>query len=466
MAAEARRCGVDVPFMRDPELAQDTTPVVDVMIDAVRRVEEAERIEFSYICLLQATSPFVLPEDINRVLDMAISNDADTVLTVYPVGQKHPEIMMTLKQDGEVEWYGTASQRMARRQDLPPVYARSGLVYVIRRNLLMEKRTIYGERIFAVEVDAKRAFSIDAAEDLVVAEALVQNGSIPLVSCESSAIDSGLDAFESNWRKRREKRYVHWTREEPVNQIQLAFRNHWELFSEIMGRTSGEGLRCLEVGCGRGSLSCYFSDNSYECTLLDNAPAAVAQARELFKNLGLSAKFDVGDALAMPYEDASFDVIFSIGLLEHFESIETPLVEQWRVLKPGGHLFVYVVPEKRVLIQEKYEWVNEVLRGCPGLARDGSPAKAPLYRNDLRSVPYVDFLAGLGARTVEASGTYPLPMISHSPGFPFTLLPEECERVLVRQFKEMLVDRRQKTGRHPWLCDEDEGQAFLVWASK
>lgn len=466
MAWEARRCGVDVPFIRNSELALDTTPVVDVLIDAVQRVEEIDSVEFKYICLLQATSPFVVSDDIIRAVTMAFKEVADTVMTVYPVGQKHPEIMLTLKEDGEVQWYGRTRQRMARRQDLPPVYARSGLVYVISRDLLMKERTIYGRRTFAVEVDPMRALSIDVAEDLIFAETLIQNGNITPVATEPVSPISCDGAFESNWRKCRETSYVHWTREEPVNQIQLAFRNHWELFSEIMGRNNGVGLRCLEVGCGRGSLSCYFSDHRYDCTLLDSAPAAIAQARELFKKNGLKATFDIGDALAMPYEDDSFDVIFSIGLFEHFKTIQAPLKEQWRVLKQGGYLLLYIVPNKPVLVQDQNEWVNELLRAHPGMAVSGGSAKAPLYRNDLRSEPYVELLEEWGARKVNASGVYPLPMVSHSPEFPFTLMPETCERVLVKAFREMLAERRRKTGKNPWLCDEEQGQAFLVWAKK
>lgn len=57
-------------------------------------------------------------------------------------------------------------------------------------------------------------------------------------------------------------------------------------------------------------------------------------------------------------------------------------------------------------------------------------------------------------------------MISLSPGFPFTLLPPPCEAELVAEFLQRLAQRRAATGRHPWLCDEDEGQAFLVWGIK
>ena len=63
-----------------------------------------------------------------------------------------------------------------------------------------------------------------------------------------------VEAFDQNWENRSETVYSHWTRETPKNQIQLAFRQHWLTFNEIIGGRVGT-KKCLEVGCGRGSLS-------------------------------------------------------------------------------------------------------------------------------------------------------------------------------------------------------------------
>ena len=63
-------------------------------------------------------------------------------------------------------------------------------------------------------------------------------------------------------------------------------------------------------------------------------------------------------------------------------------------------------------------------------------------------------------------GTYPLPMISHSIEFPFSLMPKESEISLVKKFESDLKKRQQKTGRHPWICEEGYGNAFLIWALK
>ena len=89
-----------------------------------------------------------------------------------------------------------------------------------------------------------------------------------------------------------------------------------------------------------------------------------------------------------------------------------------------------------------------------------------MYRNSIPSVVYENILSGMGLRDIHSAGVYSLPMISTSPEFPFTVMPPECERVLVERFTVMLEERRVRTGVHPWLCEEDYGHAFLVWGMR
>jgi ubiquinone/menaquinone biosynthesis C-methylase UbiE len=273
-------------------------------------------------------------------------------------------------------------------------------------------------------------------------------------------------AFDRSWKQRQETHYTHWTRGEPRNQIQLAFRQHWTLFQELMG-PKFKGRRCLEVGCGRGSISAYFSDAGFDCTLLDLSSAVIETAKSIFEHHGLKAKYDVGDALALPYADRSFDVTVSIGLLEHFEDFERVISEQVRVLDKDGIFLGYVVPELPDNVQKDFHWVNDLIRALiPESERVKAGRKEEIYRSTALSKPYLEVMKKLPLRDLGASGVYPLPMISHSPSFPFTLLNPEAEGVLVRHFSEVLEQRRKETGKHPWLCDENFGQAFLLWGRK
>jgi ubiquinone/menaquinone biosynthesis C-methylase UbiE len=275
-------------------------------------------------------------------------------------------------------------------------------------------------------------------------------------------------AFDSNWQNRYESFYTHWTRGEILNQIQLAFRNHWLLFSELIKKETNHnnGKKVLEIGCGRGSLSCYFSDANYDCTLLDLSENVINIAKEIFSKNNLNANFIVGDANNLNIENDSFDIIFSIGLLEHFEDIVKPLSEQIRVLAKGGIWFGYIVPEYIDNVQKDYEWINDILKGYYQQNKDVNKYKESVYRSDLGSESYVPILEELGLKNIQVSGVYPLPMISHSIDFPFSLMPKDSERSLVNYFEQKLKENGVKTGKHPWLCKEGVGNAFLIWGVK
>ncbi|KLE11783.1 hypothetical protein AF80_00095 [Aliarcobacter butzleri L355] len=275
-------------------------------------------------------------------------------------------------------------------------------------------------------------------------------------------------SFDTNWKNREESLYTHWTRGEVENQIQLAFRNHWTLFSELMKKEPNYngGKRALEIGCGRGSLSCYFSDAGFDCTLVDLSASVINVAKSIFERNNLKANFQVGDANALEIPDNSFDVIYSIGLLEHFEDIEKPLKEQIRVLDKGGIWFGYIVPKYTDNVQKDYEWINDLLKGYHKQTEQVTVNKESVYRSDFGSERYVPILEKLGLKNIQVSGVYPLPMISHSIDFPFSLMSKDSEKALVKHFEKMMEENRAKTGKHPWLCEEGFGNAFLVWGVK
>ncbi len=280
-------------------------------------------------------------------------------------------------------------------------------------------------------------------------------------------VSGDIGTFDRNWRVRGEAFYNHWTRDDPKNQVQLAFKNHWSLFNELMKSYDfNGGKRVLEVGCGRGSLSCYFSDTGFECTLLDLSASVIDIAKRMYFSNDLTAAFLVANVEALPFDENSFDVVFSVGLLEHLIQIELPMAEQVRVLDKGGLFIGYVVPKYLDNIQKDFEWVNNIIKGYAARLDSSGGEKEDVFRSDGGSEAYVPILQKLGLKDVHASGVYPLPMISHSIKFPFTLMPEESESAIVKHFAKMLDDNGKRTGKHPWLCQEGYGQAFIVWGYK
>ena len=96
----------------------------------------------------------------------------------------------------------------------------------------------------------------------------------------------------------------------------------------------------LDVGCGIGGSSRILAkDYNFDVTGITISPQQVKRARELTPE-GVSAKFEVDDAMALSFPDASFDVVWSIEAGPHMPDKAVFARELLRVLKPGGILVV------------------------------------------------------------------------------------------------------------------------------
>jgi SAM-dependent methyltransferase len=102
------------------------------------------------------------------------------------------------------------------------------------------------------------------------------------------------------------------------------------------------GSHWLDVGCGTGALAQTILDvaSPGEVTGIDASPGYAAYAREQVRDP--RAAFPVGDAQALPFEPAAFDVVVSGLMLNFVPEKERAVVEMARVARPGSAVAAYV----------------------------------------------------------------------------------------------------------------------------
>ena len=94
----------------------------------------------------------------------------------------------------------------------------------------------------------------------------------------------------------------------------------------------------LDLGCAGGFMAEAIDDRGATVTGIDPAAEAIAAARAHAQDRQIT--YDVGVGEALPYGDASFDIVVCVDVLEHVKDLGKVLAEVFRVLRPGG-LFLY-----------------------------------------------------------------------------------------------------------------------------
>ena len=173
IAAVSRTLGAEVPFLRPPELAQDSTPTMPVIMHALRWLEDEQGYVPDAVVLLQPTSPLRTTDDITGAIALARERSADSVVSVS-LAWSHPHLMKRIAGDGRLEDFMN-HPKFERRQDLEPVYSLNGAIYLARAAPLMEHQTFYGPSTFAYVMPPERSLDVDTPLDLHLCDLILRD---------------------------------------------------------------------------------------------------------------------------------------------------------------------------------------------------------------------------------------------------------------------------------------------------
>jgi 2-polyprenyl-3-methyl-5-hydroxy-6-metoxy-1,4-benzoquinol methylase len=112
--------------------------------------------------------------------------------------------------------------------------------------------------------------------------------------------------------------------------------------AEIAQFEHWSGRRVLEAGCGIGTDGARFAAAGAHYAGVDFSDTALKLARRRFDLESLEGRFAAGSVTELPVRDATFDLVFSHGVIHHIEHTDAAVREFHRVLKPGGTAVVMV----------------------------------------------------------------------------------------------------------------------------
>lgn len=112
--------------------------------------------------------------------------------------------------------------------------------------------------------------------------------------------------------------------------------------ADFAGFASARGETILEIGVGLGADHQRFAEAGAVLTGVDLTERAIANTAERFRVMGLTSDLRVADAEQLPFADASFDRVYSWGVIHHSPDTPQAAQEILRVLRPGGRFAVMV----------------------------------------------------------------------------------------------------------------------------
>lgn len=174
IATIAKEYGADVPFVRPADLASDTASAVDVYLHAINFLQEELHESIEKFMVLLPTAPFRNEKHIDEAFELFQNAKADTLISMKEA-------------DTPISWYyeKDASSRVrnigfdsdkavVNRQLNQKYYVPNGAIYILDRQLLLEKRTYYTNNTVAYVMGSEESIDIDHEIDFMLAELLME----------------------------------------------------------------------------------------------------------------------------------------------------------------------------------------------------------------------------------------------------------------------------------------------------
>ena len=167
--------GVDIPFKRPSDLAEDTSSSLSVIQHALKFFKDMS-IEFDAVCLLQVTSPMRSLKFLNAALKKFNESNTDSLVSVREVPHEYnPHWTFTCNENEYLKVATGEKEIVGRRQDLPKAFHRDGSIYITKTAVILDNNSLCGKTTAYIENKESFFVNIDNLEDWQKSEKLFKS---------------------------------------------------------------------------------------------------------------------------------------------------------------------------------------------------------------------------------------------------------------------------------------------------
>ncbi len=170
IAKISERYGAEIPFIRPKKLSGNTTPIGDVFVHAIKKLETLDY-EFDIFVNLDCTVPFIDEKDIIGSINLLRRRKCDAVYGVYEQHLNPYFNMMELNSKGFLRLAKKLAKRPRSRQEAPVVYQLNGLFTYNKKKFLKINNPIMPNAI-PFKIPLERGFMIDTEAEFKIAESM------------------------------------------------------------------------------------------------------------------------------------------------------------------------------------------------------------------------------------------------------------------------------------------------------
>lgn len=189
-AAIARHYGAEIPFLRPPEFSGDLSPDIEWIDDVLKGLRAAGR-SFDCFSILRPTSPFRLPETIQRAWSLFRAQQGVDSLRAVEKCKQHPGKMWIVRGErmlplmpltpAERPWHS------CQYQSLPEVYVQNASLEIARCGVVFDKGTIAGETMVPFLTTGTEGLDVNDEKDWWHAQWLLSRGEATLPRIDIAA---------------------------------------------------------------------------------------------------------------------------------------------------------------------------------------------------------------------------------------------------------------------------------------